>query len=174
MVEPYGPLSAGLNLAASNAYNKLCGFVDIGDSMKRLKKTLGRWSRHPAFVAMLESHDTPRFTSRASVSGEEALSILFDADPRIVCLYQGQELGLLNPELSNDIGDYQDIQTIMRYEKAVQSGVDPTRAFADLKPESRDNARVAIDIAEYEAQMANPNSCWATTQRYVQEWKVRD
>lgn len=171
MVAPYGPLTGGLNLAASNAYDKFAGFVDVGNSLDRLKRTLKKWAQHPSFIAMLESHDVPRFTSRAGVTGEEALEILFRCDARMVCIYQGQELGLLNPELSDDIDDYHDIQTIMRYYKAVESGKDAAEALAELKPESRDNARVPIDLDEYERQMADPNSCWNTTRIYIQSWK---
>lgn len=171
MVEPYGPLTAGLNLAASNSYNKIAGFVDTSPSLDRLKKTLKSWAKHPSFIAMIESHDVPRFTSRASVTGEEALQILFGCDARIVCLYQGQELGLLNPELSDDIADYRDIQTIMRYETAVAAGKDPAEALAELKPESRDNARVPLDLEEYVRQMEDPNSCWNTARILILSWK---
>ncbi len=171
MVEPYGPLTGGLNLAASNSYDKIAGFVDVGDSLKRLKKALKKWAKHPSFIAMLELHDVPRFTSRAGVTGEEALEILFGCDARIVCLYQGQELGILNPELSDNIADYHDIQTIMRYESAVAAGKDPTETLAELKPESRDNARVPLDLEEYERQMDDPNSCWNTARILISSWR---
>lgn len=171
MVAPYGPLTAGLNLAASNALDKLVGFVDASQDLGRLEKTLQKWSKHPSFVAMLESHDVPRFTSRAGVTGEEAIGILFGANARIVCLYQGQELGLLNPELSDDIADYNDIQTIMRYNTAVAAGKDPAEALKDLKSESRDNARVLIDLEEYERQMNDANSCWNIAKNYILGWK---
>lgn len=171
MVEPYGPLTGGLNLAASNAYDKIAGFVDTKPSLKRLEKTLKKWAKHPGFIAMLESHDVPRFTSRAGVTGEEALELLFGCDARIVCLYQGQELGLLNPELSDDIADYKDIQTIMRYYTAVVADKDPTEALMELKSESRDNARVPLDLEAYEEQMEDPNSCWNTARILIHGWK---
>lgn len=171
MVEPHGPMTAGLNLAASNAYNKIAGFVDTKPSLDRLKKTLKNWAKHPSFIAMIESHDVPRFTSRAGVTGEEALEILFGCDARIVCLYQGQELGLLNPELSDNIADYHDIQTIMRYESAVATGKRPTEVLAELKLESRENARVSLDLEEYARQMEEPNSCWNTTRILSLSWK---
>lgn len=171
MVAPDGPLSAGLNLAASNSLDKLVGFVDVSPSLDRLETTMKSWSKHPSFIAMLESHDVPRFTSRAGVTGEEALSILFGTDARIICLYQGQELGLTNPELSDDIADYQDIQTIMRYQKRVAAGEDAEKVLADLKPESRDNARVPIDLVEYDRQMSDPGSCWQVAKTLIASWK---
>lgn len=171
MVEPDGPMTAGLNLAASNAFDKMAGFVDVKPDLERLKKTLWRWSKHPSFIAMLESHDVPRFTSRANVTGKEALGILFGGDARIVCLYQGQELGLLNPEMSDDIANYRDIQTIMRYQKRVAEGEDPEKVLAELKLESRDNARVPLDLEEYERQMTDQDSCWNAARNYIRYWK---
>lgn len=180
MVAPRGPLSAGLNLAPSNSYDKLVGFVDIGagigfakPSLERLEDELLKWGKHPGFVAMLESHDVPRFTSRTGIDGKEALSILFGADTHIVALYQGQELGLTNPELGDDIAGYKDIQTIMRYEKAVVAGESPQEALARLKSESRDNARVPIDLEEYTRQEEDEDSCLNYAKWLIENWKMR-
>lgn len=179
MVAPHGPLSAGLNLAPSNSYDKLVGFVDIGagigfikPSLERLEDELAKWGKHPGYVAMLESHDVPRFTSRTGLDGENALSLLFGSDAHIIALYQGQELGMTNPELSDDIADYRDIQTIMRYEKAVAAGENPQEVLAGLKPESRDNARVPIDLAEYARQESDEDSCLQHAKWLIEEWKT--
>lgn len=171
MVAPDGPLTAGLNLAASNAYDKFAGFVDVGHSLSRLEGTMKRWAKHPSFIAMLESHDVPRFTSRAGVTGEEALGLLFGTDARIICLYQGQELGLENPDLGDDISTYKDIQTIMRYEKAVAEGQDAEAVMAELKTESRDNARAPIDLEEYARQEADGGSCLRYAKILIKTWK---
>lgn len=178
MVNPDGPLTAGFNLVASNSYDKVFGFVDIGagfaglkPSISRLEKSLKKWAKHPSFIAMLESHDVPRFTTRAGIDGEEALEILFGSKARIVCLYQGQELGLENPELSDDIADYRDIQTIMRYEAAVEKGEDPEAVMAELKAESRDNARVPIDLKEYKRQEKDQDSCLQHAKEIIKVWK---
>lgn len=179
MVAPKGPLSAGLNLAPSNSYDKLVGFVDIGagigpmkPSLKRLERELAKWGRHPGYIAMLESHDVPRFTSRTGLNGKEALSLLFESNAHMIALYQGQELGLTNPDLGSDITSYQDIQTIMRYEKAVAAGEDPQEVLAKLKPESRDNARVPLDLSEYAQQEKDDNSCLHCAQQLIENWKT--
>lgn len=179
MVAPKGPLSAGLNLAPSNSYDKLVGFVDIGagigfikPSLERLEDELTKWGKHPGYVAMLESHDVPRFTSRTGLDGKAALSLLFGSDAHIIALYQGQELGMTNPELSDDIADYRDIQTIMRYAKAVAAGDDPQEALAKLKPESRDNARVPVDLTEYARQEVDDESCLQHAKWLIDEWKA--
>lgn len=171
MVAPDGPLSAGINVVSTNAYHQRLGFLDAKSSLRRAQNTLQRWAQHPAFVANLESHDTPRFTSLTGLSGQEALEMLFAADPQIICLYQGQELGLENPELSDNISDYKDIQTIMRYYTRVRNGEDPEEALQELKPLSRDNARAAIPLDEYAAQMADPDSCYSTACELVRQWK---
>jgi len=171
MVAPDGPLSAGMNVVATNAYRQRLGFLAAKPSMERAQRLLKDWSQHPAFVANLESHDTPRFTSLAGVSGQEALTMLFAADPQIVCLYQGQELGLKNPELSDNISEHQDIQTLMRYHTRVQKGEDPEEVLEELKPLSRDNARATIPLDEYDAQMADPDSCYSTACELSRQWK---
>ncbi len=171
MVAPDGPLTAGLNLTASNAFDKRFGFIDASPDLNRLKKSLHHWSKHPSFVAMLESHDVPRFTSRAGIDGKEALQILFGVNPRIVCLYQGQEIGTINTELSNNIDDYRDIQTIMRYETAIKNGQNPQDAMEIAKTTSRDNARQPIDLQEYSRQEQQTDSCLKYAINLIQEWK---
>jgi len=171
MVAPDGPLTAGLNLAASNAVDKLFGFIDARRSLCRLENSLNYWAEHPSFVVALESHDVPRFTSRAGVTGKEALDLLFGSGARIVCLYQGQELGLENPDLGDDIATYKDVQTIMRYEKAVANGEDAEEAMKKLKVESRDNARASIDLEEYARREADRDSCLWHAKSAIEVWK---
>src|SRR5574344_919022 len=171
MVVPDGPLTAGLNLSVSNAYDSMYGFISVSPSLKRLENSLHSWTKHPCFIAMLESHDTPRFTSRAGIDGKEAMDILCHADAHIVCSDQGEELGLKNPDLGDDISTYKDIQTVMRYKTAIKRGEDPAIAMSKLKNVSRDNARVPIDLEEYDRQEIDNSSCLHYTQELIKKWK---
>ena len=92
-------------------------------------------------------------------------------DAKIVCLYQGQELGLKNPKLSLDIRDYEDVQTIMRYNSLIEKGIEPREAMKKLRLTSRDNARQPIDLEEYARQEADESSCLSWTRRRVEMWK---
>lgn len=171
LVAPHGPITAGINVMATNSIDKSFGFVDAKTSLDRAERSLKHWGKHPSYVATLESHDGPRFTSRADIDGKAALDLLFGSDARIICLYQGEELGLTNPELSDNIEDYHDIQTIMRYRTAITAGADPVETMAKLKAESRDNARQPISIKDYDDQRADPNSCFNHTRRLIENWK---
>ncbi len=183
MIHPYCSLSAGFNMAATNAYDKHFGYIKAKPSLARLEAKMAYWSKNPSFyreetgsdaphfIAMTESHDSPRFTSRAGIAGQESLKLLFRPETRLVCLYQGQELGLLNPELSDNVEDWNDIQSVMRYDKAMAAGENREEVLARLKAESRGNARVTIDLAEYGRQMADANSCWNVAVNLIKSWR---
>ena len=171
LVAPHGPLTAGINVMAANSIDKSLGFIDTKTSLARAERSLKHWGEHPSYIATLESHDGPRFTSRANIDGKAALDLLFGSDARIICLYQGEELGLTNPELSDNIADYDDVQTIMRHETAIAAGADPAETMTRLKAESRDNARQPLPLEECDVQRTDPNSCFNYTRILIQNWK---
>jgi alpha-glucosidase len=106
----------------------------------------------------IESHDAPRAPSR------------FNADPRVLamlqfllpsynpCIYQGQELGTLNADLSNNIQDYPGVQSRQVYRRLRRQGKTKEQAMAIVKHTSRDNARQPIDWGEYILQGRQPSS----------------
>lgn len=168
-----GPLSATFNVLVTESLDKRLAFLETAPSLKRLERKLKSWAKEPYFVAALESHDTPRFPSRSRLPAEYGLSLLFKSNPSTVCLYQGQELGLKNPPLGLDISSYDDIQTIMRCRKMVNSGMSSDDALRRLRPISRDNARQPIDIDCYEIQLSNPHSALNTTIDLIDEWRSK-
>lgn len=124
------------------------------------------------FAFVTESHDCPRFTTAAGISGKSAIDILFGwyganhfIDPQTIVVYQGQELGLTNPtkeELPDEKMLELDAQTRMRYERG--------ESLDSLRPTSRANARVSIPVDKYNAQIGVENSCLQHYVRNRQYW----
>ena len=160
-----GPLTAALNVLTYHG--------PAGTNFRLFRKSTERWSEESGFIACAESHDVPRSTSRYRRLGEKIMEELFRPSASIVCLYQGQELGLENPVLPDDISGYQDIQTIMRYDRLVGRGVSPERAIRKLRPGSRDNARQPISMEGYRAQESDPDSCLSRTISLIRKWRSR-
>lgn len=120
---------------------------------------------YQGFMLDTESHDSPRFTSRANSSPQRALWYLLNSQAKAICLYQGQELGLMNPDkhqLSNDELCRWDAQTAMR----VASGEDVDA----LRPLSRANARVPLPLEEYDRQMQRVSSPLKYTRELIARW----
>ena len=168
-----GPLTAMLNIMVQESIDKRAMFLEAPTSIKRLRRNLRKWSRLPFYVAAIESHDAPRMTSRTGRDGVELIEMLFDCNPQYACIYQGQELGLKNPILSDDIADYSDAMFIMKYNKLLQQGMSSADAVALLKPGARENARAPLDLDEYARQEADPGSCLNATKTAIQAWKAR-
>ncbi len=113
------------------------------------------------YAHVTESHDGPRFTTVADVRPNEAIDILFGyydnkkfISPQTIVIYQGQELGLENPD-SKILPDKKllslDAATKMRHEAG--------ESLKLLRPESRANARVKLPMKEYLRQKKSLNSC---------------
>ena len=164
MAGPSGPLSAALNVVTYNG--------PAGNSFGLFRALTHHWSHEPGFIACAESHDAPRSTSRYHRPGEEVARELFRPSTSIACLYQGQELGLTNPILPDTIDGYQDIQTIMRYDRMVNRGISPRKAISKLRDGSRDNARRPIDLEQYRFQELDLDSCLTTVKRLIKKWRA--
>ena len=159
------------------------GVLDISDSFfstkdkvypiryRRWFKKLAKWSPEPAFSLALESHDAPRAPSR------------FDVDPRVLamlqfllpsynpCIYQGQELGTLNAELSDNITDYHGVQSRQVYRRLRKEGKTRHQAMVVVKKTSRDNARQPIDWGEYILQSKQEDSVLNFYGKIIDLWR---
>ncbi|MBR3164247.1 hypothetical protein IKF15_03010 [Candidatus Saccharibacteria bacterium] len=166
-----GPLTKIFNTAIPESIDTIASFKATKIDRKRFSRLFSHFETMADYVLALESHDTPRFTSRARRSGKSILKFMFNADVQAICLYQGQELGLKNPKLPLKISAFNDRQTILQYEKALQKGEHPKSALARLRPRSRDNARQALNLEDYARQEADPNSCLTLTKRLISQWK---
>ena len=98
----------------------------------------------PGFVLDLESHDSCRCLSRPGMSFEKELELMFDSGVSNIMIYQGQEFGLKNPELSLEQMLDLDAQAAMKYARGVP--------FEKLRDISRANARFLLPKGEYKRQ----------------------
>ncbi len=119
----------------------------------------------PGFVLDLESHDSCRCLSRPGMTFEDELELLFNSGATNVCLYQGQELGLKNPELSREQMLDLDAQAAMQ----LAAG----KSFESLKDISRANARFPLPEGEYEKQRDSSElTPFKKMQAAIEIWKV--
>lgn len=129
-----------------------------------IKRKITASRTNPKFMLSLESHDTPRLTTRSGLSGRQILETMFRPNVRAVCLYQGQELGLQNPELS--------IQEILRLDPRMGLNHEVHNISNEiLRRESCANARVPLPLSEYARQETDPESVLASAIAFIQEWK---
>jgi glycosidase len=134
-------------------------------------KYLTDWCKEEKFSLALESHDTPRAATR------------FHADPRVLamlqfllpnnypCIYNGQEIGTKNPQLSNNINDYPGVQSRMMYRTLRKEGKTKKQAMAAVRFASRDNARQPIDWGEYITQSHSEHSTLNMYRKVIALWK---
>ncbi len=131
------------------------------------RQKLDAHAKNPRYVLELESHDSPRFTSRTGLSGFEILDNMFSTEARTVCLYQGQELGLKNPT-REELPDAEllalDAQSAMQFAAGA--------SLESLRETSRANARVRLPLDEYTRQEKNPCSTLNKAKQYIETWRV--
>lgn len=138
----------------------------ISEGESKFLRLISRQSRNPRFMLDLESHDSPRFPSRENATLENMVWCMFNSDAKGICLYQGQELGLSNPN-KRQLPDVRmlklDAWTAMRYARGER--------LSDLRPTSRANARLLIHPKEYEKQEADPGSYLHLVRWWINHWK---
>lgn len=129
-----------------------------------IKRKITALTKNHKFMLNLESHDVPRFTSRSGLSALQILETMFSSPVQAISLYQGQELGLENPDLT--------IQEILRLDSRKEIRHENTRISNEtLKRESCANARVPLPLSEYAHQETDPSSVLAHTLAFVQKWR---
>ncbi len=171
LVQPNGPLSAMYNVLVRESVNHHAIIVPAKPSLSRLQRTINHWGRDERIGIILESHDHPRFTSYSGYSGKAILRTLFQSRAKTIILYQGQELGLLNPKLPDNFFEYEDQMFRMKVEKMVRRGYPIEEAMEKLKPTARENARVKLDLAEYARQEREQDSCLNYAKELIRNWK---
>jgi oligo-1,6-glucosidase len=119
-----------------------------------LKASLARWQEGLAGVGWNSlywgNHDQPRAVSRFGDDAEEhrfasakTLATVLYGMQGTAFVYQGDELGMANPEL-RELADLQDVSAINYYLARVQDGLDPEEVMRRLRRTGRDNARAPI------------------------------
>ena len=140
MVQPNGPLSAMYNVLIRESVNHRGIIIPAKPSLSRLSRAINRWGRDERIGIILESHDHPRFTSYSGFSGEEIIRTLFKSRAKTIIIYQGQELGLLNPNARIPL----DLVEYRRQENDSMSCLNLTRTLA----RNWKNGMIDLRIAE--------------------------
>lgn len=134
-------------------------------SLAGLKKKINKHAKNQKFMLDLESHDSPRFTSRSGLEAKEILEFMFKSKANAISLYQGQELGLKNPENLSML-DILNLDSKTEFQHIKNKA-----SIESLMQNSCANARVPIPLDEYAIQESQPDSVLATTMALVQRWK---
>lgn len=137
----------------------------ISEGEDYFQKVIKSSAKNSHFMLDFESHDSPRFPSRSGFAPEKSLRILFESGAEGICLYQGQELGLYNPN-PRELTDKQmldlDAQTLMKFRQGEN--------LDDLRPNSRANARISLDISNY-INVVTESEIFKITRNWVEHWK---
>lgn len=94
------------------------------------------------------NHDLPRIVSRWGNDGEyreksaKMLATLLHGMQGTPYIYQGEELGMTN--VSYDIAEYRDIETVNLYQERLDKGYDKDAIMQSIHAKSRDNARTPM------------------------------
>jgi len=126
-----------------------------------LEEAIMSYSEYDNYMLDLESHDSMRFLSREGMNRDKEMNALFWYGAENICIYQGQELGLKNPELTDEQILALDAQTAMQHELGVPIDRLHTRA----------NARVPYPEDELKRQQEDENSFLSRFEAEAHLWK---
>ncbi|MBP1042671.1 alpha-glucosidase [Vagococcus sp. BWB3-3] len=114
----------------------------------------------------LENHDQPRSINKylpvehQNDHSKKMLATLFMCLRGTPFIYQGQELGMSNIQMSS-MDDYDDIATHDQYRRARLAGLSEEQAFARMYERSRDNSRTPMQwSSEKQAGFSNGQVTW--------------
>ncbi|WP_017813519.1 glycoside hydrolase family 13 protein [Paenibacillus shenyangensis] len=130
-------------------------------SIRELKESVSNWYSgvfgQGGYALYLSTHDHPRIipdligTGEYEVTAAKLIATFLHTIPGTPLIYQGEELGLGNTNYDR-IEDYRDAGTLAYYQQALQDGLSPEQALANIHRRSRDGARSPIpwdDSNEY-------------------------
>ncbi len=169
------------NKAFNASFN--IGTLDVADTYFSIKskirplnyrrwlRKLASWSQEPTFSLALESHDTPRAPSRFNANPRVLAMLQFLLPSNYPCIYQGQELGTLNADLSMNINDYPGVQSRQIYRRLRREGKTHRQAMLVVRRTSRDNARQPLDWSEYRLQSQHPDSVLNFYAKLIRLWR---
>lgn len=119
-------------------------------NLLELKKVIGNWQTElfeKGWNSLyLENHDSARIVSRWGndqqfrIESSKMLATFYQLLSGTPYVYQGQELGMTNPEWY-DINLFNDLDTINMYNERLAKGYPESEIFKSIHAKSRDNAR---------------------------------
>lgn len=147
------PVDCCLNICLKEERDK--GWSEFYDSFRKSCRVKG-------FALDLESHDSPRFTSRSGMLPRQIFHMMFTSKAQVLVFYQGQELGLVNPKLSwTEIRDLD-----MQARRQLIAGVPEEEVLKT----TRAYARVPLPIEEYDKQEKDRDSAYNWFKFYNKAW----
>jgi len=170
------------NRAFDAAFN--VGILDVADTLfsdraspiplnyQKWFKKLTRWTPEPKLSFALESHDTPRAPSRFQTDPKVLAMLQFLLPSNFPCLYQGQEIGTKNPNLSAKLEDYTGVHSRSIYHQLRKKGKSEAQAIEIVQQVSRDNARQPLDWRKYQAQVQPPDSTLNFYKQLIALWRT--
>lgn len=121
-------------------------------SLSEIKKCFAEWQTKlygKGWVSLfMENHDFPRIVSRWGddkkyrAESSKMLAVMMYGMRGTPCVYQGQEIGMGNIEMSID--QYDDIETKDAYQSMIKAGISEKDAMASIYKSSRDNGRTPM------------------------------
>ncbi|WP_392564137.1 alpha,alpha-phosphotrehalase [Orbus wheelerorum] len=118
-----------------------------------LKQIMGHWQQgmhNKAWNALFWcNHDQPRVVSRFGDCGKyhnqsaKMLAMALYGLQGTPYLYQGEEIGMTNPNFTQ-ISQYRDIESLNMFDEMLQKGMDRAKIMAILASKSRDNSRTPM------------------------------
>lgn len=121
-------------------------------SLLKLKQVLSRWQTeiyNTGWNSLFwNNHDLPRIVSRWGndkeyrVESAKMLAMLLHGMQGTPYIYQGEELGMTN--VSYDIEDYRDVETLNVYKERLEQGYSKEELMNSIHAKSRDNARTPM------------------------------
>ncbi|WP_047684617.1 MULTISPECIES: alpha,alpha-phosphotrehalase [Xenorhabdus] len=118
--------------------------------LKRIFSTWQQGMHQKAWNALFWcNHDQPRIVSRFGDENQhhkisaKMLAMVLHGMQGTPYIYQGEELGMMNPHFKR-IEDYRDIESLNMYQERIEKGVQPEEILAILAQKSRDNSRTPM------------------------------
>ena len=118
----------------------------------KLKEVLSRWQTeiyNTGWNSLFwNNHDLPRIVSRWGndkeyrVESAKMLAMLLHGMQGTPYIYQGEELGMTN--VSYEIDEYRDVETLNVYKERLEQGYDKEELMHSIHVKSRDNARTPM------------------------------
>ncbi|WP_434524256.1 alpha,alpha-phosphotrehalase [Photorhabdus asymbiotica] len=128
-------------------------WVTASPDFIELKKIFTKWQQgmhKRAWNALFWcNHDQPRIVSRFGGEGAlrvpsaKMLAMVLHGMQGTPYIYQGEELGMTNPNFSQ-IEDYRDIESLNIYQEKIGQGGDKEKILSILAKKSRDNGRTPM------------------------------
>lgn len=121
--------------------------------MKELKMVFNKWQTelgNEGWNSLFwNNHDLPRIVSKYGDIGEhrvksaKMLATALHMQKGTPYIYQGEEIGMTNVAFES-IDDYDDIESINRYNEQLAKGISPEELMKPIYENSRDNARTPM------------------------------